>query len=227
AQLYRAASNGSSFDWLPIQSSAILTLGASDISTATNLVTVSFPLRLLNKNYTSLVLGAGDYAVVVSTVNATADVEVYSMAPPLPTAPAFIGYQGQTDNSTNDGNLNFASAGGIATGIVQVPLVRPNFGNARALLAVKETAPMLVGVAYPNPANTIVHIPFGLQQAGSLQLSLSNSLGQVVCYKDLGIVGAGNMQNATLSTKQLPEGLYFYCIATGNSKETGSLVIKH
>jgi hypothetical protein len=112
------------------------------------------------------------------------------MVPPLPTAPAFIGYQGQSDVSANDGSYNFAAGGGIATGLVQVPLVHPNFGNARALVGVMETEPIVLGAAFPNPARTTINVPVALQHSGTAQLLLSNTLGQVMAGIDLGRMNA-------------------------------------
>lgn len=227
AQLYQATGSGATYDWILLGISATRTLTAADISTGSNVVMTNFPMRLINRNYTPFVLGNGDYAIVLTTVNATSDVALYSMVPPLPTAPAFIGYQGQSDVSGNDGSPNFAVNGGIATGLAEVPLVQPNFGNARALLAVSETQPVVLGTAFPNPANTEINIPVALQQSGTAQLTLSNTLGQIVAKQDLGQMNAGTMKLASVATGHLPEGVYFYAIAAENGRATGRVVVKH
>jgi hypothetical protein len=227
AQLFEASGSGSSFSWIPMAVSYTRTLGASDISTSSNVVVTNFPMRLISQNYSPLILGDGDYAIVLTTVNSTSDVAVYSMVPPLPTAPAFIGYQGQAGDSPNDGSVGFAVAGGIATGVVQVPLVHPNFGNARSMLAVKETEPIVLGAAYPNPAETTLNIPMALQQRGTAEIILSNTVGQVLIRKDLGTLSTGKMQVATVSVAQLPDGLYFYTVRTEAGQATGRVVVRH
>jgi hypothetical protein len=227
AQLYKASGSGTNYSWNPVAISTTRTLAASDISTASSVVIISFPFRISGHNYAPLILSDGDYAIVLTTVNATGDCAVYSMVPPLPAAPAFIGYQGQTDVSYNDGGLNFAVAGGIATGIVQVPLVHPNFGNARALLGIEEAMQILLGAAFPNPANESVHIPVALAYMGNAQITLTNAIGQEVARKDLGRMNAGVMQLASFATGQLPDGVYFYAVKAEGGQAAGRIVVRH
>jgi hypothetical protein len=184
-------------------------------------------MRIFTGNINPLILADGDYAIVLTTVTATNEVAVYSMEPPLPTAPAFIGYQGQSGITPNDGTQSFASTGGIATGLVQVPLVHPNFGNARGMLSVKDADRVILGAAYPNPANNAVNVPVGLQQTGNAQLSFSNPLGQILLHQDLGIVKAGVMKLATVNTQSLPAGIYFYTLESEGAKASGRITISH
>jgi hypothetical protein len=227
AQLYQASGSGTAFSWILLATSNTRSLTAADISTTSNVVMANFPMRVINRNYSPLILSNGDYAIVLTTANASSDVAVYSMVPPLPTAPDFISYQGQSDVSPNDGTPNFAGAGGIATGLVEVPLVHPNFGNARALVAVPETERVLLGAAFPNPANTSINIPVALQQSGTAHVTLSNTVGQVVAQLDLGRMNAGVMQLASIPTGKLPEGVYYYTVTADNGRARGRVVVKH
>ena len=110
---------------------------------------------------------------------------------------------------------------------VQVPLVHPNFGNAKALLAVPETERVVLGAAFPNPANTNVHIPVVLQHTGMAQLTLTNPVGQVAARLDIGRMNAGVMQLASIPTGLLCEGVYFYTVTTEGGHATGRVVIQH
>jgi hypothetical protein len=227
AQVYQATGSGTTFNWIPVVASATITLTAANIPTSGNVVYTSIPFRAPGGNYSSLILGDGDYAIVLTTVNSTKDVVVYSMVPPLPTAPDFIGYQGQSDVSPNDGSFGFASGGGIATGIVAVPLVHPNFGKIATTGGVHETSQIELGTAFPNPADNTVHIPFALRQTGNVQLVLTNSIGEVIDRIDLGRKVAGSMQNVSITTQNLPEGVYFYTIRTEIGMATGRIIVRH
>jgi hypothetical protein len=227
AQLYKASGSGTTFTWDAITLSTTRTLTASDISTTGNVVLTNIPMRLFATGFGPLILGDGDYAIVLTTVNATNDVAVYSMEPPMPTAPALIGYQGQSATSANDGSLTFSAGNGIATGIVQVPLVHANFGYGRSLVGVKDAESVVLGAAFPNPAKTQVNIPFVLQQSGTAEVVVSNTIGQVVVSIKLGQTSAGKMQVAIVPTNTLVDGVYYYTVKVENGQATGRVVVRH
>lgn len=78
--------------------------------------------------------------------------------------------------------------------------------------------------AYPNPASTVVNIPFVLNRVNDATVSLTNSVGQVVRSQSFSQVQRGEAQ---FNTANLSDGLYFYTIEVNGQRETGRVAIVH
>ena len=87
---------------------------------------------------------------------------------------------------------------------------------------------------YPNPFNPETWIPYQLNQASEVQLSVYSNEGQLVRQIDLGLKPAGNYQrteraihwdgrNAT--GEQVSSGVYFYRLQAGDYNQTRKMVI--
>lgn len=83
--------------------------------------------------------------------------------------------------------------------------------------------PQTLGVTlYPNPAQTTVNIAFQQPVGAPVQLLLLNALGQQCAQQNI----AANQQTHTLDISQIPAGIYFVKLQSGNQQQTIKLV-KH
>ncbi|MBN1199449.1 MAG: T9SS type A sorting domain-containing protein [Bacteroidales bacterium] len=78
---------------------------------------------------------------------------------------------------------------------------------------------------YPNPVTDIAVMKVDMVQAGNVQISLTNMLGQTVATLDKGYVEAGN-QEFTLDASRLNAGVYFATIQINGEKYTRKVVVE-
>lgn len=78
---------------------------------------------------------------------------------------------------------------------------------------------------YPNPATTATTLEVKLNVSQHIQVRLSNSLGQAIQFRDLGLQGAGSLR-LDLNTAGLPAGIYMVEVLTGSGIRTQRLVIQ-
>ncbi|MBL7684062.1 MAG: T9SS type A sorting domain-containing protein [Flavipsychrobacter sp.] len=78
--------------------------------------------------------------------------------------------------------------------------------------------------AYPNPANDEVKVKFNLKDAANTTVTIANTVGQVVISKNMGNVNAGE---ATFSTSNLANGVYFYTVEANGQRTTNRFVVSH
>jgi len=79
-------------------------------------------------------------------------------------------------------------------------------------------------VAYPNPANTQLGIPFTLKQSEHVKIYLTNTIGQIVAIQNLGNVVSGRVE---FNVSGFNSGIYFYTLEAGAEKATGRIAIVH
>lgn len=76
--------------------------------------------------------------------------------------------------------------------------------------------------AYPNPAQSMLYVPYQLNQASDVRLSLRNPMGQLVRVDTREAALQGRFE---LNVSDLPSGIYFYTLETGNGSRTERVVI--
>ncbi|PZF72444.1 T9SS type A sorting domain-containing protein [Taibaiella soli] len=81
--------------------------------------------------------------------------------------------------------------------------------------------------AYPNPAINTVNIPVTVSDKANVEVSLINTIGQVVDVKSLGNVNAGQTATATFSTAKLANGIYIYSVNADGQRTTGRIAVSH
>jgi|GEM_PF-3435895 len=84
-----------------------------------------------------------------------------------------------------------------------------------------------VGSAYPNPFNPSVSVPISMPEAGSIEISVFNLLGQEV-YHDTRNLNAGINQitfDANSSTATLPNGMYFFGVSFGTQQTIQKIIL--
>jgi len=84
-------------------------------------------------------------------------------------------------------------------------------------VVVQSASQFVLAQNYPNPFNPETKISFSIPQAGFLNLSVYNSLGQKVEQLFDGIKEAGNF-DLSFNAKDLPSGLYFYTLRVKESE---------
>ncbi|MBT3479682.1 MAG: choice-of-anchor B family protein [Candidatus Marinimicrobia bacterium] len=72
---------------------------------------------------------------------------------------------------------------------------------------------------YPNPFNPVTQIQYELPLAGEIVLTLYNTLGVEIMQLDKGIKSAG-IHQISFDGSNLPTGIYFYQLRTGNFVKT-------
>jgi hypothetical protein len=75
---------------------------------------------------------------------------------------------------------------------------------------------------YPNPFTTSTTIEFELQQAGNVQISIYNQLGEVVDV--ISKNQSHGKQQVIWDTNGLPSGMYYYQVQIGNKRARGKMV---
>ena len=87
---------------------------------------------------------------------------------------------------------------------------------------------------YPNPFNPETWIPYQLNQASEVSLSVYSSNGKLVRVIDLGLKVAGNYQTTERAVywdgrntngEQVSSGVYFYRLQAGDFSQTRKMVI--
>ena len=87
---------------------------------------------------------------------------------------------------------------------------------------------------YPNPFNPETWIPYQLNQASEVSLSVYSSEGKQVRQIDLGLKAAGNYQRTeraiywdrrNASGESVSSGVYFYRLQAGDYSQTRKMVI--
>jgi len=89
-----------------------------------------------------------------------------------------------------------------------IPVARTNFALRKA---------------YPNPASSRATIAFALPKAGAYSLNVYNITGQLV--KSINGQGNVGLNNVTLNTKDLANGVLFYQLKAGANSATGKLTV--
>jgi hypothetical protein len=78
---------------------------------------------------------------------------------------------------------------------------------------------------YPNPFNPSTKISFSLANAGYTTLKVYNVIGKEVAMLFSGNAEVSKMYNVDFDGSQLPSGLYFYKLQSGNSVEVRKLTL--
>jgi hypothetical protein len=78
--------------------------------------------------------------------------------------------------------------------------------------------------AFPNPANGEINIDFTVANSGNVNVSISNTIGQVIDSKTVNTTGQGK---AVFSTSALASGVYFYTVEADGRKVTNRFVVSH
>lgn len=97
--------------------------------------------------------------------------------------------------------------------------------NVQDYESVKDAAGTIgATVAYPIPANDQITVRVMMEQAAKVQVSLMNTVGQVIAAKDLGNVVKG-MTTTRFNTSDLANGIYLYTVEANGQRQTGRFVI--
>ena len=74
----------------------------------------------------------------------------------------------------------------------------------------------------PNPANDVLQVRFSAAIPSDIQLRLTDATGRVLLEQNL-----ANQAQAQLQTAQLPEGVYFLNIRSGNEAGIRKVIVQH
>lgn len=78
--------------------------------------------------------------------------------------------------------------------------------------------------AYPNPATDGLTIMFAINGTADVNVSLTNTVGQVVKSKTVKTIGDNKV---VFSTSDLSNGVYFYTVEVNGVRETNRIVVAH
>jgi hypothetical protein len=91
-----------------------------------------------------------------------------------------------------------------------------------ATLGVSEAPTSFEASAYPNPATEELNVPFTLAALGSVEVTLSNTLGQTVATRKFTGVSKGK---AVFNTSSLAPGVYMYTVSSEGKRASGRVAI--
>jgi hypothetical protein len=94
-------------------------------------------------------------------------------------------------------------------------------------VGVNDFASVAKASAYPNPANNVVTVPVTLKVNGTVNVTLTNTIGAVVAAQNLGTVQAGQTGKASFNTASLASGVYFYTVEVNGQRMTNRVAIAH
>ena len=81
-----------------------------------------------------------------------------------------------------------------------------------------------LGQNYPNPFNPITHIRFNIPETGNTKLTVFNIMGETVANLVDGVVSAGG-HTVSWNAANMPTGVYFYRMESGNFSQTRKLLL--
>ena len=81
-----------------------------------------------------------------------------------------------------------------------------------------------LGQNYPNPFNPITHIRFNIPETGNTKLTVFNMMGETVANLVNGVVSAGG-HTVSWNAANMPTGVYFYRLESGNFTQTRKLLL--
>lgn len=94
-------------------------------------------------------------------------------------------------------------------------------------LGVNETSVLDKVGAYPNPSATELNIPFTLLEKASVNVNITNMVGQVVATQNMGQYNAGQKGIAIFNTTSLPNGVYLYTVEANGQRITNRFTVAH
>jgi len=84
-----------------------------------------------------------------------------------------------------------------------------------------------MGVPYPNPANSSITLPVTMKESATLNVSLSNVMGQVVASQRFAEVGAKQTKNVQFNTASLPAGIYLLTAEVNGEHQSIRVSVTH
>ena len=95
-------------------------------------------------------------------------------------------------------------------------------------MSISDDAPVAsryeLGQNYPNPFNPITHIRFNIPETGNTKLTVFNMMGEAVANLVNGVVSAGG-HTVSWNAANMPTGVYFYRMESGNFTQTRKLLL--
>jgi hypothetical protein len=115
----------------------------------------------------------------------------------------------------------------IAVVWVQNPTTKEVYQSALSSFTIgmdKAERDNLIKSVYPNPAQNQVNIDLNMEQSENVDVSIFNTLGQIVINKQFGSLNGANTLKINLGN--LSQGIYFVKIQVGNKIYTKPLTVK-
>mgnify|MGYP003323984772 FL=1 len=81
-----------------------------------------------------------------------------------------------------------------------------------------------LGQNYPNPFNPTTHIRFNIPETAGAKLTVFNIMGEAVANLVNGVVSAGG-HTVSWNAENMPTGVYFYRLESGNFTQTRKLLL--
>ena len=102
------------------------------------------------------------------------------------------------------------------------------YNERPAGMSISDDAPIAsryeLGQNYPNPFNPITHIRFNIPETGNTKLTVFNIMGEAVANLVDGVVSAG-AHTVSWNAANMPTGVYFYRMESGNFTQTRKLLL--
>ena len=95
-------------------------------------------------------------------------------------------------------------------------------------MSISDDAPIAssyeLGQNYPNPFNPTTHIRFNIPETAGAKLTVFNIMGEAVANLVDGVVSAGG-HTVSWNAANMPTGVYFYRLESGNFSQTRKLLL--
>jgi hypothetical protein len=94
-------------------------------------------------------------------------------------------------------------------------------------VSVNDVNNLTIGKAYPNPASKTLEVPVSVKTATTVNVSLSNVLGQVLKTQELGNIATGQTKKAKFDISNLANGVYIYTVESEGNRTSDRVIIAH
>tara|TARA_R110000868_G_scaffold294140_1_gene554735 strand:+ start:101138 stop:104020 length:2883 start_codon:yes stop_codon:yes gene_type:complete len=166
--------------------------------------------------------GNSDEVRIINTNGRLVDIVRYDDEAPWPTEPDGLGYTLELKNPDSDNELAENWAASFSKGGT------PGGTNQRIIDSIEDekTNPseFILSQNYPNPFNPSTNISFNIPNAGKVELSVFNILGQKVHTLVNENLSAG-LHSVTFDATGLTSGVYFYRLTDGINIATQKMLL--
>lgn len=136
----------------------------------------------------------------------------------------YPGHNGSTTFTYRGHNLLIPSVAYSADGYTPTWDMHVICTSCPPLTVTKFNTNIFASRAYPNPATSEITITFGLKEAANTNVSIMNTVGQVIATQNAGNVTTGQV---VFSTANLANGVYFYTVEANGERTTNRFVVAH
>jgi hypothetical protein len=201
--------------------------------------TLTFDVAYAQRTVTSTLVTHDKLEVQVSTNCGATWVSVYNKAgatlKTVPPVDSVMDYEPSSSSDWRHETVNLSIYAGLSSIFVRFKGTS-NFGNDLYIDNINFNISSTTGIeehesvnnlnVYPNPVTGNAIVNFNITEASEVAITLYNTIGETILNDNLGKLNPG-IQNYSLNSKSINNGLYFLNIRIGNSNVVKKITINN